>query len=75
MRCHKCDRAVPTGEVYEFKDKKLCDDCYIDLLIGVPDLDVSKLPEEVQARFHRVLKAWHRDRPNRHHHLKFPRSR
>ena len=72
MKCEKCGEAVPGNAVYEFRDKKLCDDCYIDLIIGTPDVDIKKLPQEVQTQFHKVMKGWHRRRPNRHHYLKYP---
>jgi hypothetical protein len=72
MKCEKCGEIIKDNMVYEFKDKKVCDDCYIDLLIGTPDVDISKLAPEVQAGFHRVMQSWHRDRPNRHHYLKYP---
>ncbi len=30
MKCDKCLDKIQNNAVYEFKDKKLCDDCYID---------------------------------------------
>jgi len=72
MKCDKCGEVIQDTVVYEFKDKKLCDDCYIDLLIGTPDVDISKLPPEIQSDFHNVIKGWHRNRPNRHHYYKLP---
>ena len=73
MKCNKCGETIKDNVVYEFKDKKLCDDCYIDLLIGTPDVDISKLPPEIQAGFLKVMQGWHRDRPNRHHYYKLPK--
>jgi hypothetical protein len=70
MKCDKCGEAIKDDVVYEFKDRKLCDDCYIDLLIGTPDVNISKLPPEIQSGFHNIMKAWNRDRPNRHHYYK-----
>jgi hypothetical protein len=70
MKCDKCLDKIQNNVVYEFKDKKLCDDCYIDLLIGTPDVDISKLPPEIQSGLQNVMKYWHRDRPNRHHYWK-----
>ena len=72
MKCDKCDKSIKDNNIYEFKDKKLCDDCYIDLLIGTADVDISRLPAEIQSGFLKVTQGWHRDRPNRHHYLKFP---
>ena len=71
MKCNKCSRNIQEKDIYEFKDKQLCDDCFIDLILGVPDQDISKLPPEVQAGFHNIMKGWHRDRPNRHHYIKY----
>ena len=51
MKCDKCAETIKDKFVYEFKDKRLCDDCYIDLLIGTPDVDISKLPPEIQSSF------------------------
>jgi hypothetical protein len=73
LKCEKCGEPVQSHTVYTFKDKKVCDDCYIDLVIGVPDVDISNLPPEVQSGFHHLMKNWHRDRPNQHH-IKFPGS-
>ena len=60
MKCGKCGETIADNIVYEFKDKEVCDDCYIDLLIGTPDVDISKLPAEIQSDLHRVMKNWHR---------------
>jgi len=66
MKCDKCGENLQDNNTYEFKGKKLCADCYIDLIIGVPDVDFSKLPPETRCQFNKVRKSWHRDRPNRH---------
>ncbi len=73
MKCDKCGEVIQDYVFYEFKDKRVCDDCYIDLLIGNPDVDISKLPPEIQSNFFNVMKGWHRHRPNRHHHYKLPK--
>jgi hypothetical protein len=73
MNCDKCGEVIQDNVVYEFKDNKVCDDCYIDLLIGTPDVDISKLPPEIQSDFYTVMKGWHRNRPNRHHYYKLPK--
>lgn len=65
-KCNKCAEPISDKGPYEFKDKKLCADCYIDLIIGVPEVDLSQLPEEVRCHFQGVRKNWNRDRPNRH---------
>ena len=49
MNCEKCGAVIPDNGVYEFKNKKLCDDCYIDLTIGVPDVHIAVLSPEVQS--------------------------
>ncbi|MCB2181076.1 MAG: hypothetical protein KQH63_03500 [Desulfobulbaceae bacterium] len=72
MNCRKCGDHVAEGSTYEFKGMMLCDDCYIDLMLGTPDITLSKLPQEIQCQFQHVLKGWHRHRPNRHHYLHFP---
>ena len=72
MKCDKCGEAIEDNIAYEFRDKKLCDDCYIDLLIGTPDIDISKLPPDIQSSFHNIMKGWNRNRPNRHHHYRLP---
>ena len=71
LKCDKCGESIQDDMVYTFKDRKVCDDCYIDLIIGVPDVDISKLSPEIQSHLHPVMKNWHRDRPNRHH-IKYP---
>ena len=73
MRCDKCGERIEDEIGYEFKDKLVCDDCYLDLLIGTPNVDVSKLPPEVRSGLEGVMKNWHRVRPNRHHYYKLPK--
>ena len=73
MKCEKCGDEIQDKVEYEFRNKKLCDDCYIDLLIGTPDVDISKLPPEIQSVLQNVMKNWHRNRPNRHHYYKLPK--
>ncbi|MDY6881853.1 MAG: hypothetical protein V2J25_06235 [Desulfatiglans sp.] len=72
MKCEKCGGRLKGDMAYTFKDRKVCDDCYIDLIIGVPDVDISKLSPEIQSHLYPLMKNWHRDRPNRHH-VKFPK--
>jgi hypothetical protein len=73
VKCDKCGEAIENNLPYEFRDKRLCDDCYIDLLIGTPDVDISRLPPDIQSTFHNIMKGWHRDRPNRHHYYRLPK--
>jgi hypothetical protein len=40
MKCDKCAETIKDDVVYEFKDKNPSEDCYIDLLIGTPDVDI-----------------------------------
>ena len=63
MKCEKCNGDIDENEVYQFKEKDLCDDCYIDLVMGVPEVDISQLPPELQSRFRDIEKNWNRDRP------------
>ena len=63
MICEKCDVVIKEDELYQFKGKNLCDDCYIDLVMGVPQVDISQLPLELQSRFRDIEKNWNRDRP------------
>jgi len=63
MKCEKCNGDIDENEVYQFKGKDLCDDCYIDLVMGVPEVDISQLPPELQSRFRDIEKNWNRDRP------------
>jgi NMD protein affecting ribosome stability and mRNA decay len=72
MKCEKCGDSIEGDAPYDFKGRKVCDDCYIDLMIGVPEVDISKLPPEVQSDYQRVMRGWNRHRPNRHHFLSFP---
>ncbi len=74
LKCDKCGNFIQENELYEFMKKKVCSDCYIDLMVGVPDVDISKLPPEIQPLFTKVKKGWHRDRPNRHHYLRFNKA-
>ena len=32
MECDKCTDEIQGNDVYEFKGKNLCDDCYMELL-------------------------------------------
>jgi len=73
MQCEKCGDRIEVDMVYTYKDKRVCDDCYIDLMIGVPDVDISKLSPEIRCGFQEVMKRWHRVRPNRHH-FRYPQS-
>ena len=66
MKCEKCGEIIHEDDIYRFNDKKVCDDCYIDLVEGVPRVDISNLPDETQWRFYNIMKRWFRDRPNRH---------
>ena len=63
MKCDKCSADIDENEIYQFKGKRLCDDCYIDLVMGVPEVDISQLPPEIQPRFRDIEKNWNRDRP------------
>lgn len=67
MQCEKCTEEICTAQPYKFKGKELCGDCYLDLAIGVPPVDISGLEPEVQASFRPLMSRWFRDRPNRHH--------
>ncbi|MEJ2315113.1 MAG: hypothetical protein P8Y85_10225 [Nitrospirota bacterium] len=71
MKCQKCGDVLADNAEYEFMEKKVCDDCYIDLMMGVPEVDFAALPSEFQPAAQRFKKAWNRDRPNRHHYLRF----
>lgn len=74
MKCQKCGDILTDNDVYEFMDEKVCDDCYIDLMIGVPEIDFSALPPEFQPQAQRLKKGWNRHRPNRHHYLNFNKT-
>ncbi len=71
MKCQKCGDTLRDNVIYRFMDKSVCDDCYIDLMIGVPEIDFSRLPSEFQSAASRFRKSWNRDRPTRHHFLNF----
>ncbi len=73
MKCEKCGDPIEMNNTYRFKGRKVCDDCYIDLVMGVPDVDITGLPLEIRCGFLLFMKNWHRDRPNRHH-IRFPGS-
>ena len=63
MQCEKCTASIHGNDVYHFKGKTLCDDCYIDLVMGVPEIDLSRFPPELQWRFRNIKKNWNRNRP------------
>ena len=63
MKCEKCNGIIYEDEEYHFKGKNLCDDCYIDLVMGVPEVDTSRLSPELQSRFKNIKKNWNRNRP------------
>jgi hypothetical protein len=63
MKCEKCNMIIKENEVYRFKGKILCDDCYIDLVMGVPEVDISQLSPELQRKFKNIKKGWNRNRP------------
>jgi hypothetical protein len=66
MTCEKCTASIHGNDVYHFKGKTLCDDCYIDLVMGVPEVDISHFPPELQCRFRQIKKQWNRNRPIYH---------
>ena len=74
MNCDKCGEALDEINIYRFRDKQLCDDCYIDMMVGTPDIDFSKLPPEVQSRLRNIKRGWNRNRPNKHHYRNPPTS-
>lgn len=67
MNCEKCAEEIHDKNIYKFNGELFCDDCFIDVVIGVPQVDISNLPPQVKAGFHNIMKRWNRDRPNRHH--------
>ena len=33
MKCDRCSREIPASEIHSHLDKKLCDDCYMDVML------------------------------------------
>lgn len=67
MNCEKCGEEIHGNDMYKYNEKSFCDDCFIDVVIGVPQVDISNVPPEVQTSLNSMMKRWNRDRPNRHH--------
>ncbi len=63
MRCEKCTDIIKENEVYHFRGKVLCDDCYIDLVMGVAEPDFTRFSPELQSKFRNIRKGWNRNRP------------
>ncbi len=63
MNCEKCTVEIHGNDIYEFKSKTLCDDCYMDLVMGVPEIDFSRLSPELQLKYKNIKKGWNRNRP------------
>ena len=63
MECEKCADEIQGNDVYEFKGKSLCDDCYMDLVMGIECPDISSFHPQQQYRFRNMINNWNRNRP------------
>ena len=63
MECEKCTEKIQGNDVYQFKGKNLCDDCYMDLVMGIERPDISSLHPQMQCRFRNMMNNWNRNRP------------
>jgi hypothetical protein len=39
MKCNRCGREIPGGESYTYRGETLCEDCYLDIRLGVKACD------------------------------------
>jgi len=64
MKCDKCKEVIQDNDAYKYREKTLCEDCYIDMLLS----PVGKMYYEYSAsNFMIRLKDSYISRPQQFH--------